>query len=66
VGSISAAIISSIYFFGTEYLFLLILIPIMIWARIKEKRHTFKETIVGLFLGLMLAIAGIFSVQYFM
>ncbi len=66
VGSITAGIVSAIYFFGAEYMFLLILIPIMAWARIREKRHTLKETIVGFLLGLMLALFGIYSVQYLM
>ncbi len=65
VGGITAAIISAIYFFGVEFSFLLILIPIMAWARIKEKRHTYRETVVGFALGLLLALVGIFGVQYF-
>lgn len=65
VGSITAAIISAIYFFGVNYSVLLILVPIMAWARIKERRHTYKETIVGFVLGLLLALVGVFGVQYF-
>lgn len=64
VGAITAGIVSTIYFFGSSYNFLLFLIPLMAWARIKQKRHTLKETIVGFLLGLLLAILGIFSVQY--
>lgn len=64
VGSITAATLSAVYFFGDKYFILLILIPIMAWARINQKRHTFKETIVGFILGFLLALMGIFSVQY--
>ena len=66
VGSITAATVSAVYFFGDQYLFLLVLIPIMAWARVREKRHTLRETIVGFFLGFLLALFGIFSVQYLM
>lgn len=66
VGALTAAIISSIYFFGDRYLFLLILIPIMAWARIIERRHTLRETVVGFLLGLFLALIGIIGVQYYM
>lgn len=66
VGGITVAIISAIYFFGNQYNLLLILIPVMAWARIIEKRHTLKETIVGFVFGFLLALIGIFSVQYFM
>lgn len=66
VGSITAATVSVVYFFGDKYFFLVLLIPIMAWARIKQKRHTLKETIVGFILGFLLALLGIFGVQYFM
>lgn len=64
VGSITAAVVSIIYFFGDKYLILLLIIPAMAWARIIEKRHTFKETVVGFILGLLLALLGIIGVQY--
>lgn len=64
VGSITAATVGVVYFFGDKYLFLFLLIPIMAWARINQKRHTLKETIVGFSLGFLLAILSIFSVQY--
>ena len=64
VGSITAATVSVVYFFGDKYLFLIFLIPIMAWARINQKKHTLKETIVGFVLGFLLALFGIFSVQY--
>ena len=64
VGGLTAALISAVYFFNSNYLYLLLLIPIMAWARIAEKRHTLKETVVGFILGLLLALVGIFIVQY--
>lgn len=64
VGGITAAVVSIIYFFGDKYIFLLFIIPVMAWARIIEKRHTLKETLVGFLLGLLLALLGIFGVQY--
>lgn len=66
VGSITAAVISIIYFFGDKYLLLLLVIPVMAWARIIEKRHTLRETVVGFILGFLLAFLGIFGVQYLM
>ncbi len=65
VGSITAALISSIFFFGPIFTPVLVLIPIMAWARIIEKRHTLREAIVGFILGTILAFLGIIIVQYF-
>lgn len=64
MGSLTAVIISAIYYFGNSFLPFLILIPVMAWARIIEKRHTFRETVAGFIMGAILAFAGIIVVYY--
>jgi len=64
VASLTAALVSASYLFGVLFYPFLIFIPVMAWARIIEKRHTLKETIVGFIMGTLLAIMGIIIVQY--
>lgn len=64
VASLTAALVSASYLFGVLFYPFLIFIPVMAWARIIEKRHTLKETIVGFIMGTLLAIVGIVIVQY--
>jgi membrane-associated phospholipid phosphatase len=45
--------------------FLFLLLPLVMWSRIKLKRHTLKETIAGLILGLTLTIAVSLVVKLF-
>lgn len=49
------------------FLFLLPLIPILAWARIKTKEHTLSETVIGIILGVVLTvIMYTISSKYFM
>lgn len=64
VGSVTAALVGLVYSFGISYIFLFILIPVMAWARVKEKKHTPKETLAGFIFGLVLALVSVFIVQY--
>lgn len=60
--SIHTAVISAIVFalvlaYGGEWSILLLVIPLMSWARVKIKRHTIAETIVGAVLGSLLSLS---------
>ena len=63
VGVVSAFVTGLMYAFGGIASFSLLLIPLIAWARIVEKRHTLKETIVGAFCGGGLTVIAIFVVQ---
>ncbi len=52
--------------YGGYYLLLLFLIPLLAWARIKSKEHTFSETVVGCLLGVFLAIIIYTISKYFL
>ncbi len=53
--------------YGGYYFLLLLLIPVLAWARIKTKEHTFMETAIGTILGLVLTlIVYIISRQLFL
>jgi hypothetical protein len=56
VASISALIFTAAIIFSGYYLFLLFLIPLVAWARLKIKRHTLPETVVGGLLGILLSL----------
>lgn len=52
----SAFTLSLVIFFGFMFAPTLLLIPAMAWARVKIKKHTPQETLVGGFLGIILTI----------
>lgn len=54
--TISAVLIAIAIVNGGYYFFLLSIIPLVAWARIKEKRHTFPETVIGGLLGILLSL----------
>jgi hypothetical protein len=56
VASISALIFTAAIVFSGYYLLLLFLIPLVAWARLKIKRHTLPETVVGGLLGVLLSL----------
>lgn len=56
VATISALIFTTAIVFSGYYLFLLFLIPLVAWARLKIKRHTLSETVVGGLLGVLLSL----------
>lgn len=64
VASVSALIMGIIYLYGGVSYLLLLLIPLVAWARIVQKRHTIKETIVGAICGIVLTITAINIVQF--
>ncbi len=63
VGVVSAFVTGLIYAFGGLSFFSLLLIPLIAWARIVEKRHTLKETIVGAVCGILLSALAITVVE---
>lgn len=56
VASITALIFSFSILYSGAFLFLLFLIPLIGWSRIKIHRHTKKEVIVGAFLGIAIPL----------
>ncbi len=64
VASVSAIVIGIIFLYGPSTYWMLLLIPLVAWARIYNKRHTLKETIVGAICGISLTIIAIIVVQF--
>lgn len=62
VATIAALLLGLAIGYGGYYLSLLFLVPIVAWARVKIKRHTVSETVVGGVVGslLLLGIYGFF------
>ncbi len=60
VATVSALILGLALGFGGYYLLLLLFVPIMGWARVKLKRHTVSETVVGGVVGSLLLL-GIYA-----
>lgn len=65
VASIAAIVTGIFYLYGGSTIILFALIPLVAWARIVEKRHTLKETIVGAGIGILLTVIAFFVVQSF-
>lgn len=63
VATVAALILGMVLGYGQYYSFLLLIIPLVAWARVKIKRHTVSETIVGGIVGslLLLGIYGFFQ-----
>lgn len=63
VATVAALILGAVLGFGGYYSFLLIFVPLVGWSRVKIKRHTVSETIVGGIVGslLLLGIYGFFQ-----
>lgn len=66
VASITAMVIGIINLYGGFSYFLLLLVPLVAWARIYNRRHTLKETIVGAICGCLLTLSAIIVVQFFL
>ncbi len=64
VGVVSAFVTGLIYAYGGVAFCSLLLIPIIAWARITEKRHTLNETILGAMCGIGLTLIAIIVVQF--
>lgn len=60
VAASAAFVTGLIYMLGFEFIFLLLLVPLNAWARIKEKKHTLNETIVGGLFGSFATIIAIY------
>lgn len=55
--TITAFFTTLIIVYGGTYVWGLLFISVVIWARIKTKRHTLSETLLGTFLGFFFAVA---------
>ncbi len=56
VATISALIFALAIIYNGWYLATLFLIPLVAWARLRIKRHTLPETVVGGLLGILLSL----------
>jgi len=65
VAAITALTLPLAVSFGQYYFLLLFLVPLVAWARIKTKRHTLKEILVGGFLGGSLSLSIYLAVRFF-
>lgn len=63
VGVVSAFVTGLVYAYGGLALFSFFLVPLIAWARIVERRHTFKETLVGAICGITFSYVAISIVQ---
>lgn len=66
VGAVSALILPVAVSYGHYYLLLLLLIPLLVWARLKTKRHTVKEIIAGGSVGGFLSLSFYYITRYFL
>lgn len=64
VASVSAFITGLTYLFGGWIFLSILLIPLVAWARVIEKKHTPRETVVGACCGIILTILSICVVQF--
>lgn len=64
VASVTSLSIVLVQLYGGWAYLTLLFIPIVAWARIVQKRHTLKETIVGAISGSVLTIAALIVIQY--
>jgi membrane-associated phospholipid phosphatase len=64
VASVASLVTGVVYHYGGISYLLIFLIPLMAWARIKEKRHTLRETIVGGIMGTVFSFIAIYIVQF--
>lgn len=63
VAGVAAIATGFIFYFGMPAVLLYLLIPVIAWARIIEKRHTLREAIVGGFCGIGLSVLSILIVE---
>ncbi len=64
VAAVASLVTGVVYHYGSSAYLLVLLIPLMAWARIVEKRHTLQETIVGGVMGVLFSFIAIFIVQF--
>ena len=62
--AVASIVTGVIFIYGGISAMLLLLIPLIAWARITQKRHTLQETIVGGVAGIALTAIPIYIVQF--
>lgn len=65
MAAITALILPVAISFGQYYLLLLFLIPLVGWARLKTKRHTMREVLVGATVGGLLSLSVYIAIKIF-
>jgi len=65
VATLSALIFSAAIVYNGLYLLLLLLIPLVGWARVVTKRHSLQETIIGGILGSLLSLGMYFALKMY-
>ena len=63
VGSVAAFFTGIAYLYGGAFYLFLLLIPLVAWARVLEKKHSVPETIVGAICGSVLTLSAFYIVQ---
>jgi len=66
VAAITSLILPVAVSYGHYYLLLLFLIPLVIWARLKTKRHTLPEIMVGGTIGGILSLSIYIATKFFL
>src|SRR5689334_13921723 len=66
VAAITALILPVAISYGSYYYLLLFLIPLVVWARLKTKRHTLSEIIAGGSIGGILSVSLYFIAKFFL
>lgn len=47
----ASSLVLFLYFFGIRFWYMVLLLPIVYWARLTQKRHTYVELIIGTLIG---------------
>jgi len=56
---VAGPIVLILYFIGIRAWFVVLLLPIVYWARVAQKRHSYKELIIGTLVGVLSGIVAI-------
>lgn len=66
LGILTSTLLLMCIAYGKYYFFLLLLIPLLAWSRIKMKEHTLLETLVGTMLGALMTLMVYTISKYFL
>lgn len=66
LGILTSTLLLMCIAYGAYYFFLLLLIPVLAWSRIKMKEHTLLETMVGTMLGALMTLMVYTISKYFL
>lgn len=64
VASVSGLLLTVAYMYGNLFYLILLLIPVIAWARVKTKNHTVSETLWGALVGFIITLIAYIVVKY--